>query len=196
MHDREPLFRREALQAVVIAAIILASIPALAQDTVKHRIGLRDPISIGLSLGSPTAICVNVRVIPARTFRFAIGGYYGAGIARWGMGEGHGITAQLDLPLADDEVNDALILSPELEYATLVGVSPPSRGWIDFSPYETVNSLGLLCGVGWVHEYRSWALELALAPGEAYALDGRDGDGARAKGEMSFQFEVMLAARF
>ena len=196
MQQRELLFRCKCITALIIAVVTLMSIPSFAQDTVKYRIGLRDPISIGLSLGSPTAICINVRVIRARTFRFAVGGYYGAGIADWGIGEGHGITMQLDLSLADDEVNNALLLSPEFEYATLVGVSPSSRGWINFSPYETVNSVGFLCGVGWVHEYRSWSLEFGLVPGEAYALDGRDGDGNVAKGEMSFQFNVTVAARF
>lgn len=187
---------RAYLTAVLLASSVLVTVPAYSQDTVTSRIGLRDPISIGLSFGSPTAICVNVKVIPARAFRFAIGGYYGAGIAKWGISEGHGITAQLDLALADDKINNALVISPELEYCTLVGVTPPSRGWINFSPYETVNSIGIDCGAGWVHEYRTWSLELALTPGAAYALGGRDSGDNSAQGEVSFQMRLLAAARF
>ena len=182
------------LNRLSIAALVLFLMPLLNIAVAGQTLGLRDGVGLGISLGSPTAFWVDAQIAHWHDGRIQVEGYYGAGIAKWGMGEGHGAGMRMDILLVNDNVNDALLLSPRVHYCDMTAQS--NGGWVNFSPQETVSSFDLDGGMVWVHEYANWSLETSLVPGAAYAISGRDNGNNPAHGELSFQLFAKIAARF
>jgi hypothetical protein len=158
-------------------------------------IGLRDPIAAGIVIGTAIGIRADVRVIRFVNCALAIEGFFGGGIASWGIGEAWSTAMRLDIHISDDGVSNAFLVSPDLGYGSMI--AQPSHGLLNFSPQQDVPSISALCGISWIHEFRSsWSTELSLRPGIALALNGENNNNASAKGELSLQLSLAASIRF
>jgi hypothetical protein len=165
------------------------------RHSLADPIGLRDPIAAGIVIGTSIGVRADVRVIRFENCALAIEGFFGAGIASWGLGESWSAAGRLDIHMSDDGISNAFLLSPGLGFGQMIGQT--QRLYIDFSPVEDIPTITALCGITWVHEFKSsWSTELSLRPGIAMGLNGQNNNSSSAKGEYSFQLSLAAAIRF
>ncbi|MDP4198604.1 MAG: hypothetical protein Q8922_00290 [Bacteroidota bacterium] len=190
--------RRSTACVLLVFGSLLFARPLLAQQHAAMRgpVGLRDPIAIGLTVGTSNGLSADLQVGRMDNVAGAIEGYVGASVASWGISLGWSAALRADVVASDDGKNDAMILGPTLGYGEMLTIGGP-RSYIDFSPFHDVQAIFLLLGVAWVHEFSSgWSTEISLRPGEALALNGEDKNRSLAKGEYSFQLSLVGLIRF
>lgn len=176
--------------ALVCIATVISTSGAVAQH--PTNIGLHDQVSAGLCFGAPLALTASVQLTSYSGVAVALGGFYGADIATWGIGEAYAADLRVTIGLTDDDENDALLFQPSAGFGTMLGVSK-SGGWLKFDPYADIHYVIGEVALVWAHEYRTITLNGLLAGGAAFARDGIDNDHASAAGQTSFRLHLGLS---
>jgi hypothetical protein len=156
--------------------ILIVVAPDAAKAT--DAIGQNAWVTLALQLGNFTGLRAQFIPFHGENFSVAVEGFAGASFLPEIMPRetfGGGVRVSFTAA-ADAEGNDALLVSPGVDFYFLNGT--PGRGLSEYSGYGHVYYLATNADVSWVHQFsKHFAFELGARVGAAVAVN--DGDPKR-----------------
>ena len=183
--------KRWLMIAGVIAALNLAMVGIVAAQSAEHALSpsasdvQTAQLGVGLALGSSIGPVVQISLSAAQGVECLVQGFYGAGIAQWGLGNEWHASIDFRTTVGTAGSHSRFLLGPGIGYGVMAA-EENRNAWIRFSPIERVTFVTATLSGSWIRSYHGWDLEVSLRPGVSRGLTGGKDLSGDAVGVSSF----------